>query len=191
MAHEPCPCCGKIELTRLAAPVAPDHPTTATGPCGPRRGRPNATRARASCPLPAAPRTPPSASRRHRSGSRAERSASSSTQLRFATGRPRFKPYDYRKAPWTYPGTNHCPVPTSRAPHRHSFAVARGRPHRRGDFVGRAMGRAVPTGTNLPPLVLSRSDNSRDRLEDRAWEQPTPTHRHIPAPSGRLDPPID
>ena len=30
MAHEPCPYRGKIELTQLAAPVAPHHPTTAT-----------------------------------------------------------------------------------------------------------------------------------------------------------------
>ena len=30
VAREPCPRCGKIELTRLAASVAPDHPTTAT-----------------------------------------------------------------------------------------------------------------------------------------------------------------
>ena len=30
VAREPCPRCGEIEVTRLAASVAPDHPTTAT-----------------------------------------------------------------------------------------------------------------------------------------------------------------
>ena len=40
--------------------IPPDH---RHAPCRPRRGRCNATRDRATCPLPAAPRTPPSASR--------------------------------------------------------------------------------------------------------------------------------